>query len=60
MRRALATTPPEQKKGFQGKKSKKRRVLTGGIEPSTLGLLDPRSDQLSYASVKTSGARTSS
>ena len=28
----------------------KKRVLVGGIEPTTLGLLDPRSDQLSYAS----------
>ena len=30
--------------------SGKKRVLAGGIEPTTLGLLDPRSDQLSYAS----------
>ena len=28
----------------------KKRVLVGGIEPTTLGLLDPRSDQLSYTS----------
>ena len=28
----------------------KKGVLAGGIEPTTLGLLDPRSDQLSYAS----------
>ena len=26
------------------------KVLSAGIEPATLGLLDPRSDQLSYAS----------
>ena len=35
-----------QKKHASGQK----RVLAGGIEPTTLGLLDPRSDQLSYAS----------
>jgi hypothetical protein len=28
----------------------KKTLLVGGIEPSTLGLLDPRSNQLSYTS----------
>jgi hypothetical protein len=27
-----------------------KKLLVGGIEPSTLGLLDPRSNQLSYTS----------
>ena len=34
---------------IQGKKQKKKIILSEGVEPTTLGLLDPRSNQLSYA-----------
>ena len=35
--------------GYILRKNKKKIILSEGVEPTTLGLLDPRSNQLSYA-----------
>jgi hypothetical protein len=48
---AYALERLEQKRLSEAPQNTKvNTLLVGGIEPSTLGLLDPRSNQLSYTS----------